>query len=140
MIPKTISFLIKLPLHIFTDNNTITSTHIEGNISIICKVLIRYIKLLYLNHLCLFCYSKLMKILRYLCLGLIFSMRLDSRKEIQSVRSACSVLHSKGKAHILLSLWSKWFQKWFLCLAKLPLHIFNNNNTNSYMQSFYRIS
>ena len=38
--------------------------------------------------------------LRASALGLIFSMRLADRKDIQSVKSAWSILHSKLKGHI----------------------------------------
>ena len=34
-------------------------------------------------------------------LGLISSKRLDSRKDIQPVNSAWSILHSEFKAHVL---------------------------------------
>ena len=37
-------------------------------------------------------------------LGVIFSTRLDGSKEIQSVKSTCSVLYSELKAYILPSL------------------------------------
>ena len=37
-------------------------------------------------------------------LGLIYSMRLDGRKDIQSVKSALSVLHAEFKAHVPRSL------------------------------------
>ena len=52
---------------------------------------------LYLDHFCDLRLRMLMKGQ----LGLISSMRVDDRKDIQSVKSAWSVLHTGFKAHIL---------------------------------------
>ena len=59
--------------------------------------------------LCLFSYAMLMRSLRYLhCraagIVLIFSVRLDSQRGIQSVTSVRLVLHSELKVHDLLYL------------------------------------
>ena len=42
--------------------------------------------------------------LRASVLGLITSMRLDGRKDIQSLKSAWSILYAELKAHVLPSL------------------------------------
>ena len=60
------------------------------------------INYLYLNHFCNYSYSMLIKSFWYLWRGLeldlISYMRLDSRKSIQFVESACSMLHQQLKA------------------------------------------
>ena len=59
------------------------------------------LKYLYLNQFCLFSYPMLMKGFKYLHVGLVPSMRLDSRKDNPSVKPAWSVFHSELKAGVL---------------------------------------
>ena len=99
-----------------------------------CMQVLPVLKYSYLIFFCLTSYSMLIQVFRYLCWGLISSMRLGDWKYIQSVKSACSMLYLELKTSILPSL-SREMIKGITWTQTLVSKMFEQCSCTTFMQS-----